>query len=196
MEDKVQRNLWITVAIIVIIFLVAYAFFAIKKHEQNKASQANQSVISTTIKHQQYTQYNAAAGGVIGGFPNNILPADASVTNSYNNKYNGLEQYTVNATIGQPMAVVYVDYQRTIQDAGYTLGKTTSSDNVDTINATQGNNYVTIQLTPQNSTGTNIVANYGVPSAATTAPVATTPPATTSSAATSASASTSTTKSK
>jgi hypothetical protein len=174
---------------------VAYAFYAIKKHEQNKASQANQPVVSTTIKHQQYTQYNAPAGSVIGGFPNNILPPDASVTNSYNNKYNGLEQYTVNATIGEPMAEVYVDYQRIIQNAGYTLGKITSSDNVDTINATQGNNYITIQLTPQNSTGTNIVANYGVPSAAAAAPSATNPtPATAASAPTS--ASTSTTKSK
>lgn len=176
MENKVQPNLWIAVAVLVVIFLIAYAVYAIKKHEQNKAAQTNQSAVSSTVEHQEYTQYNAQAGRTISGFPNNILPSDANVTTSYNNKYNGLQQYTVNATIGEAMPMVYLDYQKILQDAGYTLGKTTSSDKVDTVNATQGNNYVTIQLTPQSATVTSIVANYGVPSAkAAPSAVSTTP---------------------
>ena len=97
------------------------------------------------------------------------MPSDAVVNNSYNNKYSGLEQYTVNASLDEAMAMVYGDYQKILQDAGYTLGKSTSSDKVDTINATQGSNYITVQLTPQSPTITNIVANYGVPSASTSA---------------------------
>jgi Flp pilus assembly protein TadG len=180
MENKTRRILWIVMAILVIILIVVYAFFmAAKEHktQQAKLQQAQQSqaaASAATINHQQYTQYNAPKGQTIGGFPSNLLPAAATITSSYHNQYTGLEQYTVNAKISESMTSVYNDYQKLLQSAGYTIGKTTTSDKVDTINASQGSNYIAIQLTPESASSTNIVANYGVPSAAPAKPAAST----------------------
>ena len=172
MEDKTRRTLWIVVGILVIILILVYAFFMVRKEhktQQAKTQQAQQSQAAANtaiINHQQYTQYNAPKGQTIGGFPSNLLPATATITSSYHNQYTGLEQYTVNAKIAESMTGAFNDYQKLLQSAGYTIGKTTTSDKVDTINASQGSDYLAIQLTPENSSSTNIVANYGVPSAA------------------------------
>jgi len=164
MEAKTRRILWIIVVVVIIAALAAYAVFAIHKHNSLVAQGTSKDEVASTIKHQQFTQYNAPTGLVISGFPSKLLATDVTVTSSYHNQYNGLEQYTVNAEIGEAMAMIYVDYQSLLKNAGLTMGKTTSSEKIDTINATQGNNYLTIQLTPQSNTITNIVANYGVPS--------------------------------
>ena len=157
----------IIVAIIVLL-LAAMAIFITQRYEpltstKNSQSNSNNQDYGAGLATHLFQQVNAPPGQAVQGFPSTLLPANAKITSSYHSEYNGYDQYTVNASTTEAIDSAYTSIQKMLTKAKFSVTQKTLIAVGDTINANLGNTYVTIQLTPIDSSNTTININYGKP---------------------------------
>jgi hypothetical protein len=156
---------------VVVLLLGAAAVFVTQRYQKPAAASAvpaevqvqAQTAIINAENHQQFQQVTAPPGTVVTGFPSVLVPVHGQVVSSYHNQYNGFDQYTLNLTVNVSMANEYAALQSFLTKGKFKVTQKTSSSAQDMINATQGADYVTVQLLPTNSSNTQVAINYGTP---------------------------------
>lgn len=152
MEQNTKKAISWTVGIIVLLVVLTVASILIVKHEHAKTSGQQAQNNPNVIKHQEYTQTNATPGTVIAGFPQGLIPAGgATVTSSYHNQYNGLDQYTVNLSAPQVIDDIYGSYTQYFFVNGFTVTDKGQTPALDNLTATNGNATVTVSIQPARS---------------------------------------------
>ncbi len=156
------------IVVIVLLLLCAVAIFLTEQYQtslpsNNTSTSAQIQSVLDAAAAQQFQQITAPPGTAVIGFPADLVPVHGQITSSYHNQYNGYDQYTLNLTVNSSMANEYAALQTFLTKAKFKVTQKSTSKTTDMINAGQGSDYVTVQLTAIDSATTNVSINYGQP---------------------------------